>query len=248
MPLGPIIGALAGSLASAGGSALAGKLFGGGSSGPISSPPADISAGGLRSTFRGNTSSVSASPERSALVGRIASTFPGQAALLQQLRMSVTPGMSAMRSARLAQLEADRQASTGDLRDNLARRRILGSSFAQDALTRSDLAYDQQKDAIVADSYLQELQMNQQLTNAEFTARRDEFQTQLDELNLEADMATQIASSATSQLGANARLKAQLDSTAAAGAGKFFGQIFAPVGDAVNKATTNFFTPKTATA
>lgn len=245
MPLGPIIGALAGGAASAGVTALAGKLFGGGGTAPISSAPADVNAGGLRSTFRNNTATVTPSSERTGLVGKIASTFPGQASLLQQLRMSVTPGMSAMRAARLAQLEADRQASTGDLRDNLARRRILGSSFAQDALTRSDLAYAQQKDAIVADSFLQELQMNQQLTNAEFTARRDEFQTQLDELNLEADMATQIASSATSQLGANARLKAQLDSQAAAGAGKFFGGIGASVGDAVSKALT---APRTATA
>lgn len=248
MPLGPIIGALAGGVASAGASALAGSIFGGGSSAPIKSDPSNVNAGGLTSTFKNGTASVTSSALRSGLVGRVAGTFPDQARLLGGLRASVAPGMSALRAARLAELEANRRNATGDLRDNLARRRVLGSSFAQDSLARTDLAFAQQKDAIEADSFLQELQLTQQLTQAEFEARRGEFQTNLDEMNLEANLATQLASGATAQLGANARLKAQLDSQASTGAGTFFGQTFAPVGAAVNKAVTNYFTPTAAAA
>lgn len=255
MPLGPIIGALAASVATAGGAALGSKLFGGGkgSSGATASDSfANINAGGLTSSVTGagdgRTIGLKSSALRSGLVGKIAATFPDQARLLAGLRASVAPGMSALRASRLAELENARRAATGDLRDNLARRRVLGSSFAQDSLTRSDLAFAQQKDAVEAESFLQELQLTQQLTQAEFEARRGEFHTALDELNLQADAATQLAAGATSQLGANARLKADLDAKAAAGAGQFFGQVFAPVGDAVGKAVTSFFTPKTAAA
>ncbi len=242
MPLGTILGALAGPVIGAGASALLGGIFGGGGGSTTPENPfRGINAGGLSSSLTGDTIKLTSNGLRSGLVGSVAATFPKQAAALSALRASVAPGASALRAARLAELENARRQATGDLRDNLARRRVLGSSFAQDSLARTDLAFAQQRDAVVAESFLQELQLTQQLTQAEFEARRGEFQTALDELNLQTEVATQLASGATAQLGANARLKAQLDADAAAGAGKFFGQLAAPIGDAAGKAISGLF-------
>jgi len=73
------------------------------------------------------------------------------------------------------------------------------------------------------------------LIGQEFEARRMEFQTFLDDMNLQAEIATQLASEATAQLGANARIKAQLDAQAAAGAGAFFQRNLAgPISSAVS--------------
>lgn len=212
-----------GSIAASIGTALVGKaassIFGGGGS-QIKNPTVNINAGGLKS--KGGT--VTSSPFRERMVGELASTFPKQADFLRGLRASVAPGMSDLRKSRLAGLANDRSRTVGNLRDNLARRRVLGSSFAQDAIVRAEKEFGQERDRIEAESFLQELELSSALVNEEFAARRGEFQTQLDELNLQAEIATQLASGATAQLGANARLKAELDAQSAAGAGKFFGQ------------------------
>lgn len=231
MALGTVLGAAAGGLASGAAGSIFGKLFGGG--GNVSNKVANINAGGLRS--RGGR--ITSSPLREGLVGQVAATFPEQARLLGGLRESVRPGFSALRESRLSGLDSDRRRVVGNLRDNLARRRVLGSSFASDAVTRSELDFSREADRVRAESFLQELDMTQQLVEQEFTARRGEFQTRLDELNLQAEIGTQLASGATAQLGANARLKAELASQAAAGAGRFF----EPTANAIGSAVSGMF-------
>lgn len=213
-------------LLTAGASSLGSKLFGGSSS-KISSPLASLNAGGLS----GSGGRITASPERQGLVSSKASTFGPQADLLKSLRESVAPGFSALRKARLAEVEGARTRSIGNLRDNLQRRRVLGSSFGQDAILRGEAEFAKEAERVQAESFLQELELTQQLTQQEFETRRGEYQTFLDELNLQAEVGTQLASGATAQLGANARLKAELDAKSAAGAGKFFGQTFQPAFD-----------------
>lgn len=221
MALGSIIGAVA----TAGASALGSKLFGGGGSSTPSFTPASINAGGLS----GRGGKITSSPERQGLVNSLASTFGPQAEIFKGLREGVTPGMSALRDARLAEVESARSRAVGNLRDNLQRRRVLGSSFGQDAVLRGEAEFAKEAERVQAESFLQEMELTSQFTQQEFEARRGEFQTYLDDLNLQAEVGTQLASGATAQLGANARLKAQLDATASAGAGKFFGQTFQPV-------------------
>ena len=244
MAWGTILGAAAGGLASGAASSLAGSLFGGGSSSSALSnfQPVNINAGGLRS----KGGKVTASPERLGLVGNISSTFPEQADILSKLRESVKPGFGALTSSRLAEIESARQRSIGNLRENLQRRRVLGSSFAGDALARGEMEFAQAAEKTRAESFLQELGLTQQLTQQEFETRRGEFQTMLDEFNIEANLAAQLASGATAVLGANARIQAQLDAAASAGAGKFFGQAFQPLGSAISSEVSGLFNRPTA--
>lgn len=209
------------------------KLFGGSSSSSFSPPK--INAGGLS-----GGSKIKASPERMGLVNNLAATFGPQADILKGLRQSVAPGFSALRSSRLAEVEGARTRAMGNLRENLARRRVLGSSFGEDAVLRGEAEFAKEKDRIQAETFLQEIEATQQLTQQEFEARRGEFQTVLDEFNLEAGIATQLTTAATQQLGANARIKAQLDASAAAGMGKFFGQQFQPALDSLSSKVSNF--------
>lgn len=245
-----LIAPLVGSLASAALGGLFGGGGGGGGGGSSAPTIANINAGGLTSNLNNGVVSISPSSDRSSLVGNIASTFPGQADFLSKLRATVAPGMSALRASRLATLENSHTAAVGNLRDNLARRRVLGSSFAQDALTRANLDYAQKADQVASDSFLQELDLSNQLSAAEFAARRGEFQTRLDELNLEKDTAVALAGGATQQMGINAQLKANLDAQNAAGAGKLFGTLAGPALDALSKgiggAITGAFAPAAA--
>ena len=185
----------------------------------------NIDAGGLRSNRKGRVISVESDPERRGLVESIAETFPEQAQILQGLREMVAPGVSALRETRLRSSEDSRRRAIGNLRENLQRRKVLGSSFAQDALTRGEIEFAQERDRIEAESTLLELDLTQQLAAKEFEAKRSEFNTFLNELNLQVDLASGIRQQATSEANANARLNAELNAAAAAGFGELVGTI-----------------------
>lgn len=203
--------------------------FGGSQKIKIKMPKPKIDAGGLK----GKAGKISATGERTGLVGQIASTFPEQANLTAGLRERVAPGVSDLRQSRLAEVESARQRSVGNLRENLARRRVLGSSFGADALARTEAEFAKEADRVQAETFLQELELTNQLINQEYALRRGEAQTFLDDLNLQAEVATQLASGMTAQLGANARLEAQLAAQSASGTGSFFGLVGQGIGSAV---------------
>lgn len=239
MALGTLGTALATSAITSGASFGLSKLFGGSQKSPTAPlqnfQPLMVNAGGLRTSSGRHGVNVDVSPERTGLVGRIADSFSGLSNELAGLRSKVAPGISELRAARLAEIDNARTAAVGNLRENLQRRRVLGSSFGQDAITRAESEFAGQRERVAAESFMAELEATNNLLNQEFEARRASFQTGLNELNLQADLATKIASSATDQLGANARLESAMIAKENEGAGKFFGQLSQPVADAAGK-------------
>lgn len=175
--------------------------------------PINISGGGLTSNFSKGSLSVNADTGRTGLVSDLSNSFTGQADLLSGLRSQIAPGVSALRAAQLASIEGARQSAVSTLADNLARRRVLGSSFGADALTRSNLDFEKQKNDIIAQTYLQEIDATNQLINQEFTARQNAFSTKLDEANLEAGLAKDLSAQASDILTKGAEIRAQLAQT-----------------------------------
>jgi hypothetical protein len=237
-------------VAAASGAASAGmsKLMGGGSSG--AAPARGITgfnAGGLTGKFNKSTKSynVKSSAEREGLVGEISSTFRKQAGELGELRSQVTPGHSLMRAARLKEIENARMRSVGNLRDNLARRRVMGSSFAGDALARAEAEYAQLAERSQAESYLSELEMTQKIMAEEYTAARGEFQTKIGEMNLQAEIATKLTGMASQSMTQMAELEAKLSAQAAAGAGKFFGDALQPAIKPLGEKIDSWMAPST---
>lgn len=246
MALGTILGAAVGGLASAGASFGLNKLFGGGGSptAPLKDfKPSGINAGGLSTSMVGDNLTVSPSAARMGLVGNVSDAFGRLRTDLGMLRSKVAPGISELRSARLAEIDDARRRSIGDLRENLQRRRVLGSSFGQDAITRAEAEFSGQRERVAAETFLQELEATNNIITQEFNASRMQFQTFLDELNLQAEVATGLAGKATDIMGKNAQFLAQLNAAEAAGSGKFFGQLMQPVGGAVGKAVSKWFNP-----
>lgn len=205
--------------------------------------PIAFQGGGLRGSVRNGKAKIRSSSARQGLVDSLASTSLNQAEALGGLRGQVGDAVSGLKASRLREVENARRSSVSNLRDNLARRRVLGSSFAQDALTRNDLEFAQESDRVAAESFLQEIDLNNQLINQEFEARRTSFATRLDEMNLQADMASNLSTQANTLLQQSAQLKAQLamqgaqsqaylaanqaslDAQAQAGAGSLFGKL-----------------------
>lgn len=203
--------------------------------------PTGISGGGLNTGFSDGNITIAPTAERLGLVKNLASQFGAQANELGALRDMVAPGYSALRASRLGEIENARTAAVGNLRENLARRRVLGSSFGQDALTRAESEFAGQRDRVAAESFLSELEATNNLINQQFAAHRGEFQTSLDELNLEADAALKLSSKATDALAKNAQVMSALNAQEAAGAGKFFGQTVQPFAKAAGDAAGKWF-------
>lgn len=173
------------------------------------SPPS-FSGGGITGTFGNNGYSLSPSAGRTAAVGNVANTFGQMANAFGRLRSMWAPGSSALRSSLMSSLQANRSQAMGNLRDNLAQRRILGSSFAQNSLANADQTYQQQTQQIMSQTYLQELSAQQSLTNQQYSAATQGYQTGLSEMNLEAGLAAQLSQGATSALESAANTQAQL--------------------------------------
>jgi len=246
MAIGSILGAVAGSVASAGASALAGKFLGGSKKAPKGSVkngqiPPGFDAGGLRARFGNEGYTVTSNAERSGFVDEISRTFPEQASNIRNLRMSVAPGASELRRVRLQQIEDARRSAVGNLRENLDRRRVLGSSFGQDAVTRAEAEFAAVKERSEAETFLQELELTNSLINQEFEVSRGQFTTKLDELNLQAEIATKLSTQASSQLGELAKMKAEIAYKESAGAGQFVGELIKPIGNAIGSGVSNFF-------
>ncbi len=220
---------------------LLGPKSGSATAGLTNFTPPGINAGGLSSTYGPGGIGITADANRTAAVSGLSDTFGQQAGEIGGLRATVAPGFSNLRTAALNQIENARSNAIGNLRENLQRRRVLGSSFAQDAASRTEAEFAQEKAKTEAQSYLQELEATNQLIQQEFTARRGVFQTGLDEMNLEANLAAGLAGKATDVLGKNAQVEAMLKAQEQQGAGKLVGTLTQPFADAAGKGAGKFF-------
>lgn len=159
--------------------------------------------GGLTSKISGkNNFKLKSSPERKALIDSITDIQNKGAAELTGVRDQVRPGFSEFRRAGLEEIGTRARQSIGNLRDNLARRRVLGSSFAGDAIQRAEREFAQEESEFAAATTLQELdvftQLTQQITNTQVAA----VERQVTELNLQLDVGLALAGRAAQSITA----------------------------------------------
>lgn len=199
------------------------SFLSGGTNTNINYKPANLTGGAVNATFGGGGYNLGLSPQASTAVGNIQSTFQGQAGALGGLAATVKPGFSLFRAAGENAIETGRLANISNLRDTLAQRRILGSSFGNASISQANAEYDQQKANFEAQSYLEELDASNKLINEQYGAAVSGFQVGLNELNLETQVGanlTQTANSAMAQIAIN---QAQINQKNAAGLGSAIG-------------------------
>lgn len=177
----------------------------------INFTPPGFDAGGFRAYFNNNGYSIDPSSGRMADVTGLQGASGYSADELAKLRSGIMPGYNDMLKSRLAELNDTASRAVGNLSQNLASRRVLGSSFGADTITRANNEFLKQRDATIADNYLKSVAASTDLLERETAARRQQFQSGLDELNLEANLASNLTNSAMPQLAANARAQAEMD-------------------------------------
>lgn len=195
--------------------------------------------GGLIGTGSAKGGSVSATPERTAAVSGLSGAGESAANTYGDLYSTVQPGFNDLLSARLNSFNDSARSAIGDLSQNLSARRILGSSFGQDTLTRARAEFGRQRDQIIADNFLKSLDAQQKLTAAQFGARIQQFQPKLNELNLEASVAADLGNAAARAMSDAAQFNAKNQNAANAAGTASLGSI---IGTGLGLAR-NFFSP-----
>lgn len=75
---------------------------------------------------------------------------------IASLRESLTPGFGRLSEERQQAIKDARDEAVGNLRESLSRRRVLGSSFADDAVSRTELAFGREAGLAAAETFQQE--------------------------------------------------------------------------------------------
>lgn len=259
-----VVGSIAGSVASAGVS----KLLGGGKSGGGNgtAPFTNLNAGGLATYIDKNGKlAIASTSKRQGLIDSLANSNRNQAAYTRGLIPTVSSnyggaidatntmlsglgaGYGDITKSRVGTIQNAAAKSESDLRSNLARRRVLGSSFANNDISNIQAEYAKQEADARAKSYLEELDATtklidnrlqyqksqladiQSLTNDAFSYERAADSTQLAELDAQLSVVTGLISSINNINQQNAQT-AYNNSLAA---GKAAGGLTAGIGNSI---------------
>jgi len=163
--------------------------------------------------------SSSITPTGSLAQNAFATNFPQSLEQLSQLQKTVVPGYSQLRQAALDQINTRATSAISSLRDNLAQRRVLGSSFASDALSRANAEFAQQAAQAQGQSYLAELQASRDLITQKASMISEALNRELTQLGISSQYGLQLSDI----ISRNASAQAQIEAQKAAGVGQLLG-------------------------
>ena len=247
-------GAIAG--ASIGGNI--GTAVGGGKKAKTSTAIADlanpripnIDTPGISTRLSDGRLTLTSSPQVTGALDTFASASSDAAAGFGEIRALVTPGFGRLSEtttdlfARARQrIAANRKKSIGDLRENLNRRRLLGSSFADDSINRQIRVSDDAlrdlvatENQVLAGNFLQELDLQTTLIREEAQVRINGAVQTLNQLNFESSIAAELATAFNSTISELAAFQADLLAQGSRARGAFFEPLVNPILEAGSKA------------
>jgi hypothetical protein len=207
---------------------------------PQTSSPLRLKAGGLGSTIKNGRLTVKSNKAREGLISGISDLFRSQANTYGNIRGLVSPGFGALTKARVGTLENRGASRLSNLRDNLAKRRVLGSSFGQGQIQSEQRQLDQDIAEVRARSMLEELDLTTGLIEKQYTSDIAAVETILGELNLQAQFGQSLLTGAQTVLANNASIQSQLAVQNAQGFGAFLEPYVSSFGDAASGAVEGY--------
>ncbi len=203
--------------------------------------PLGFSGGGLTGKFDSDSVRIGSTPQRRGVLSNIRRTLGDRAKEFRNLAGQVKPGFGALTEAGVTAIQDQRRRTVGNLRENLARRRIAGSSFANDAITRTEATFAQQEAQFRARSFLQELDTFSKFIDESFKSDVDRFSSKLTEMNLQADIGLKLASGGTAALEASNRVQQQLLADIAIKEQQGRGGLLSGVGESLSDSLSSIF-------
>lgn len=203
--------------------------------------PVSFATAGATSAFdpATNTVSVNRTPARESAVSNLVRGFDSQAQAFRGLRGSVAPGagrlsqgLQASTQARISALRGEGRRTVGNIRENLARRRLAGSSFQASEVAAAESEFAMREDQVRAESavaeaqgFMQEIDLTRDLIDKEFGASISGLQTVLQDLNFDTAVGAEIAGLASQLMNDNLRAQAEARAAQEASGEDFLGTI-----------------------
>lgn len=131
------------------------------------------------------------------------------------LLSQIAPGFGRLSQAAGQEIENAGRAAVGNLREQLARRRVLGASFANDQMAGLKATYDQMKQKAQAEAMVQELEMTQKVISARTDARNQTIAQALNQIQFEGDIGKTLTLGIMATNTDLAKVQAELSSLAA---------------------------------
>jgi len=185
--------------------------------------PVGLRTGGLSADVTKGVVDVTRSPELQGILKNLKDTSLNTAGELGALKSQLRPGFGALTESAVSNLENRRRRAIGNLRENLARRRVAGSSFGQDTLARAEAEFAKQEADIRAQTKLQEIDATNKLILQEGAAKLDAFNVLLSQSNIEAQLGANMAAGVANQLQSNYRTITELEAANAQATGQLIG-------------------------
>ncbi len=179
-----------------------GKIFGksSGEKALASFKPVSFSSPGLSGTFKDNRFTLNRGAEASEALGDIRSLSQEQAGAFRGLRDRVKPGFGELTRTRIDAIRNAGKRTIGNLREELGKRRVLGSTFASREIASTEAEFGRIEEQTRAESFLQELAFTGELIREEFSSALEGIASILNQLNLESSIAAQLSQSAGAQI------------------------------------------------
>ena len=201
--------------------------------------PVGFTAPGATGSFNGNTYSLNRTPATTAAVQGVTAATDAQAQALAGLRSSVAPGFGQLSQSitqsmqsRINAIRDTARSTIGGIRENLARRRLAGSSFQQSEVATAAAEFAKQEDQARADAaiakanaFIQEIGLSQNLIKDQFNASLQGAQTVLQQLNFDTSTVTQLAGLSSQLINQNLTAQAEFRDAQAAAGEDFLGTI-----------------------
>jgi len=153
---------------------------------------------------------VGRSPQVGNALSNLNNLSTGAASDLGALRPMLAPGFGRMTTEGVRAIEDQRRSTVGNLRENLGRRRVLGSSFASDDISRTNAEFAKKDAQFRAETTLQEIQATEQLITKQYETAIQGSQAIIAQGNFETKIGAELSRQYTSVMGELAKFEAAL--------------------------------------
>lgn len=154
---------------------------------------------GLGVKVNGNRVQLSRSDDAQNFINFLSDGLATDEAAYTDLLGQVAPGFGLVTAARRDALEREQSKSLSDLRGSLQRRRVSGSSFANDTIGSLNSEYAAKKAEADAQSFLDELSATSQLLEQRTASRTKSIEDGLSQLNFESQLGAELLTSVRQQ-------------------------------------------------
>ncbi len=172
-------------------------------------------SGGWTSFSPGSNTLSFKTPYANAAVNKLNDTFQQGAQAFGALGATVQPGFSLFRQAGLQSIENARQQTQSNLQQNLAQRRVQGSSFGNSSISNANADFAEKSANFIASSYLQELSASMATTQAQYDMSTKGYAAVLQEMNVNDALAAQMSSTMAGVMASVGETQSSLDLSAA---------------------------------